>query len=108
MTELEEQVKKVVYDFKQALGQQSFYTFDLLKKHVPDEIAQQLVLKELGRIIKQFSGEVTGPTPSLKKVEEQLNQEILNENKKGNMIRVMEIEDDLTAVRRVRSIIERK
>ena len=105
---MEEQVKKIVYDFKQALGQQSFYAFDLLKKLTTDEFAQKLVLEELGRITKQFSGEPVDPTPSLKKVEEQLTKEIMNENKKGNMIRVMEIEDDLNAIRRVRSILERK
>ena len=102
---MNEQVEKIIYDFKQSLGQQSFYTFELLNKHLAQESSRDLVIEEIDRIKSQFSADSPVDNTSIDELEGNLSKEIMNANKKGDLTRVMEIEDDLYAIRRVKSLM---
>lgn len=103
---MNEQVKRIIYDYKQSLGQQAFYAFDLLKEHVIEESAMKLVLVELDRVRELMLGDSLAPTnSSILEIEKKLSHEIIKANNEGDFTRVMEIEDDLTALKRVKSLI---
>lgn len=103
---MDEQIKKIMYDYTQALGQQGFYTFDRLKPLVTQESAMELILVEIDKVREMFLGDSLAPSiTSIKKLEERLSSEIVEANNKGNFTRVMEIEDDLTAIKRVKSLL---
>lgn len=106
---MNEQVKKIMYDYTQALGQQGFHTFDQLKNHVNQESAMKLVLAELDRVREMFLGDSLAPSISLiLEIEKELSEEIVESNNRGDFTRVMEIEDDLSAIKRVKSLLEPK
>lgn len=106
---MSEQVDKIMYDYTQALGQQGFYTFDRLEKVVSQEEAMKLVLAELDKVREMFLGDSLAPTnSSILEVEESLSREITEANNNNNFTRVMEIEDDLAAIKRVKSLIEQR
>lgn len=103
---MNEQVKKIMHDYTQALGQQGFYTFDRLKPLVSEEDAMKLVLAELDKVREMFLGDSLAPSAtSILKLEEELSKDIIKANNKSNFTRVMELEDDLTAIRRVKSLL---
>lgn len=103
---MSKQIDKIMYDYRQGLGQQGFYAFDRLKDKVSQEDAMKLVLAELDTVREMFLGDSLAPSAtSLLNLEKKLSDEIIKANNNNNFTKVMEIEDDLTAIRRVKSLL---
>lgn len=105
---MQEKIERITYDYSQALGQHGFFAFDQLKKLTTQEEAMKYVLAELDKVREMFLGDSLAPSLSvILNLEDELSKEIVKENNQNNFTRVMEIEDDLLAIKRVKSLINK-
>lgn len=103
---MKEEVNSIVFKYKQTLGQNSFHVFHELKELVSSSDAKKIVVNELDKVKGQFSSDPSLQLDFLTDIEKELNKEIVDANKNKSYDRVLEIEDDLTSIQRVRGLMQ--